>query len=288
MRDGVHYPSSSVEASRKKAKLEELSNKISERRCELKAIELVSEQSERASVDFVGYKGKLSSSEINRETALSYFFLVFCGTCFGNTFFLKFFIFFESSSEIGETFPTFWLGNFCPIVKTEVYVFRGNIWGIQFFWKTFYLQRWILKEKIPISWWNMSAELIRLHSTCPERLFADLSSFADHLRTLSEKFSEFWWWSFGTVAKTAIYLFRRTMKEWKNVFFWIYFVSFGHWPITCWLWWKLLSRVVKTAFLMSAGTLGGRARFWKKISFINCRHSTKLFHCFGLFVKIFC
>ena len=133
-------------------------------------------------------------------------------------FFKKFFTFFESSSEIGETFPTFWLGNFCPIVKTEVYVFRGNIWGIQFFWKTFYLQRWILKEKIPISWWKMSAGLIRLHSTCPERLFADLSSFADHLRTLSEKFSEFWWWSFGTVAKTAFHLFRGTMKEWKNIF----------------------------------------------------------------------
>ena len=87
MRDGVYYPTSFVEASPKKAQLEKLSNNLSERRCELKAKELVSEQSERASMDFVGYKGKLSSSEINRETALSYFFLVFCGTCFGKTFF---------------------------------------------------------------------------------------------------------------------------------------------------------------------------------------------------------
>ena len=38
----------------KKAKFEELSNNISERRCELKANEPVSEQSEGTSVDIVG------------------------------------------------------------------------------------------------------------------------------------------------------------------------------------------------------------------------------------------
>ena len=46
MRDGVEHPTSFVEASRKKAKLEELSNNISERRCELKANEPVNERSE--------------------------------------------------------------------------------------------------------------------------------------------------------------------------------------------------------------------------------------------------
>ena len=47
-----------------KAKLEELSNNISERRCELKANEPVSEQSERASGYIVGYLSKSSASEI--------------------------------------------------------------------------------------------------------------------------------------------------------------------------------------------------------------------------------
>ena len=42
----------------------ELSNKISERRCELKANEPVSEQSERASGYKVGYMTKLSASEV--------------------------------------------------------------------------------------------------------------------------------------------------------------------------------------------------------------------------------
>ena len=52
------------ETELKKAKLEELSNNISERRCQLKANETASEQSERASGYIVGYKSKLSASEI--------------------------------------------------------------------------------------------------------------------------------------------------------------------------------------------------------------------------------
>ena len=46
MRDGVEHPMSFKEASRKKAKLEELSKNITERRCELKANEPVNERSE--------------------------------------------------------------------------------------------------------------------------------------------------------------------------------------------------------------------------------------------------
>ena len=46
LRDGVEHPTSFIEASREKAKLEELSNNISERRCELKANEPVNERSE--------------------------------------------------------------------------------------------------------------------------------------------------------------------------------------------------------------------------------------------------
>ena len=46
MQDGVEHPMSFVEVSRKKAKLEELSNNISERRCELKANKPVKERSE--------------------------------------------------------------------------------------------------------------------------------------------------------------------------------------------------------------------------------------------------
>ena len=45
----VEHPTSFVEASQKKAKLEEMSNNISKRRCELEANEPVSEQSEGAS-----------------------------------------------------------------------------------------------------------------------------------------------------------------------------------------------------------------------------------------------
>ena len=44
----------SIEGRGKKAKLEQLSNTISEKRFELKASEPVSERSERASVDFAG------------------------------------------------------------------------------------------------------------------------------------------------------------------------------------------------------------------------------------------
>ena len=47
----------------KKAKLEELSNIISEKRCELKANEPVSERSEWASGDIVGYMTGSSESE---------------------------------------------------------------------------------------------------------------------------------------------------------------------------------------------------------------------------------
>ena len=46
MRDRVEHPTSFVEASRKKATLEQLSNIVSERRCELKANEPVIERSE--------------------------------------------------------------------------------------------------------------------------------------------------------------------------------------------------------------------------------------------------
>ena len=44
----VGHPTSYVEASQEKAKLEELSNKINERLCELKANEPVNERSKRA------------------------------------------------------------------------------------------------------------------------------------------------------------------------------------------------------------------------------------------------
>ena len=49
MRDGVDHAASFVEASQKRRSSIELSNNISERRCELKANEPVSERSERAS-----------------------------------------------------------------------------------------------------------------------------------------------------------------------------------------------------------------------------------------------
>ena len=60
----VEHPTNFVEASRKKAKLEELSNNISERRCELKMNEPVSERSERASGYFVGCISKEPSVEL--------------------------------------------------------------------------------------------------------------------------------------------------------------------------------------------------------------------------------
>ena len=54
----VDHPTSFVEASKKKAKLEELGNNISERRCELKANEPVNERSEFARRYIVGFNSK--------------------------------------------------------------------------------------------------------------------------------------------------------------------------------------------------------------------------------------
>ena len=64
MRDGVEHLTSFVEASRKRRSSLELSNNISERRCELKANEAVSERSERACGYIVGYISKEPSGEL--------------------------------------------------------------------------------------------------------------------------------------------------------------------------------------------------------------------------------
>ena len=60
MRDGVEHPTSFIEASRKKEKLEKLSNNISERLTRKKP---VSERSERGSEYNVGFATGLSASE---------------------------------------------------------------------------------------------------------------------------------------------------------------------------------------------------------------------------------
>ena len=64
MRDGVEHPTCFVEACRKKAKVEELSNNISERQCELKANAPVSERSEQVRGYIVGYISKEPSGEL--------------------------------------------------------------------------------------------------------------------------------------------------------------------------------------------------------------------------------
>ena len=75
MRDVSRASHELCRSKSKKAKLEELSNNIKERRCEQKVKEPVSERSDRAGGHIVGYISKEQSGELLVYPQYSIFFL---------------------------------------------------------------------------------------------------------------------------------------------------------------------------------------------------------------------